>query len=645
MIANFSKRPLGRLVAFASFLAISAVAPACWAQAPSATYYVATTGNDTTNSGTSTASPFATINKALSLSTGGQTIAVASGSYNAVKDNKVRTLGVTLLGYGATPPVITTTGSSNGFALTFAGSQGLTFDNFKMTGVVEVGSTTNSDITAVVQRTKDIVVRNCEITGGQIYLYKGAQNITFDNNWIHGSGYGFFDKGYGLACDGITITNNLIEDMTTDGIQFGYWTNVLIDSNVIRRLYIVSGSLHNDCIQLSGRGQHIAITNNVLCHSGDQNLLIKADSGPIDDVLVQNNLIYDSGEVSVQVSGTNNARFINNTIWNRPYGNDGMYLWGSSTNAIIANNCFSTFRKLEGAVPAYEDYNFSTQTGLYGSHDIRNSNTSFESAAFVNSPSGDFHPTPTSQLLGKGTPLYAPALDLDGNTRSTTAPAIGAYEAGFSPSRTNLALWLKADSGVTANSSGAVSEWQDQSGAGHHATQSSSSLQPGLATAVINGKPAVFFAGSDSMGIGSIASSQYQVVAVAQPATNITTRATILGGATGCFHYRIDSNYNQGVAKATIAVLGVSNTSVPTTSFSRLDTTYGNPDLNFRLGGAPDGGTSSAATFDAPVTTLGARAGADFFKGYIAEILVFTSPQSRAQTARIEDYLASKYGV
>lgn len=45
-----------------------------------------------------------------------------------------------------------------------------------------------------------------------------------------------------------------------------------------------------------------------------------------------------------------------------------------------------------------------------------------------------------------------------------------------------LDLWLKADTGVTANVYGNVSEWADQSGKGNHVTQADPSLQPTLVT-------------------------------------------------------------------------------------------------------------------------------------------------------------------
>ena len=58
-----------------------------------------------------------------------------------------------------------------------------------------------------------------------------------------------------------------------------------------------------------------------------------------------------------------------------------------------------------------------------------------------------------------------------------------------------LALWLKADTGVTLNGE-TVSAWADQSGQQHEATQPDASSQPTLATSG-TGKPALRFDGAN----------------------------------------------------------------------------------------------------------------------------------------------------
>ena len=67
-----------------------------------------------------------------------------------------------------------------------------------------------------------------------------------------------------------------------------------------------------------------------------------------------------------------------------------------------------------------------------------------------------------------------------------------------------LQLWLKADTGVTTNSAGLVSMWQDQSGNNNGAVQTTTALQPALAfPGGLGGKPVVRFDGIQNNVNGS----------------------------------------------------------------------------------------------------------------------------------------------
>ena len=73
----------------------------------------------------------------------------------------------------------------------------------------------------------------------------------------------------------------------------------------------------------------------------------------------------------------------------------------------------------------------------------------------------------------------------------------------------NMACWFDASNGVTANGSGAVSQWNDLSGNAHHGTGGS----PTLAASQLNGKSAVQFRGSYLNCAGTFfAKEQYVVV-------------------------------------------------------------------------------------------------------------------------------------
>src|SRR5205814_4458415 len=60
-----------------------------------------------------------------------------------------------------------------------------------------------------------------------------------------------------------------------------------------------------------------------------------------------------------------------------------------------------------------------------------------------------------------------------------------------------LQLWLIADAGVTAGAGGKVTAWQDQSGNGNNASQTTADQSPLLVNDAINGKPVLRFDGID----------------------------------------------------------------------------------------------------------------------------------------------------
>ncbi len=100
----------------------------------------------------------------------------------------------------------------------------------------------------------------------------------------------------------------------------------------------------------------------------------------------------------------------------------------------------------------------------------------------------------------------------------------------FTPSElSGLQGWYRADAGVTTVS-GAVSQWNDQSGNAHHWSQATSANRPGYATNQINGLPAITFASSLSQWMGTTGiglSGDFHIFAVVKLTTNGTTRVLL----------------------------------------------------------------------------------------------------------------------
>jgi hypothetical protein len=93
------------------------------------------------------------------------------------------------------------------------------------------------------------------------------------------------------------------------------------------------------------------------------------------------------------------------------------------------------------------------------------------------------------------------------------------------------------DANTVTLTSGKVSSWTDQSGQGNHATQSNSSKQPTISSAVINGLDTIAFASVHCLQIASLALSSFSIVSVLR---NVPNAAQLV------YEHSADINSNNG---------------------------------------------------------------------------------------------------
>lgn len=99
--------------------------------------------------------------------------------------------------------------------------------------------------------------------------------------------------------------------------------------------------------------------------------------------------------------------------------------------------------------------------------------------------------TPTISLIQGINIIEVTATDLAGNKASDLLRVYGE-----SPPFNGMVMWLRSDTGVTTvDGSGHMSSWQDQSGHGNHAVQTTSHKQPLLVPNVFKDNPAIVFDG------------------------------------------------------------------------------------------------------------------------------------------------------
>ena len=217
---------------------------------------------------------------------------------------------------------------------------------------------------------------------------------------------------------------------------------------------------------------------------------------------------------------------------------------------------------------------------------------------------------------------------------------------------TNLSFWLRADAGVSMDSSNRVSSWADQSGNGHTATQSTQSLQPLWVNSVVNGYPILRFDGVQSVlditnygvldnpftvfavytkdAAGSLcllSESPNEYGGMSIIGRTDTTLAIVLGG----------------VGDFTVNVPAYNGPSFVVDSFmksSSSDTIWRN---STQLG---SGYTTQQGTQSSGPLWIGENPGGPYWlDGDLAELICYSTALSGSDRQAVENYLLSKYNI
>jgi len=133
----------------------------------------------------------------------------------------------------------------------------------------------------------------------------------------------------------------------------------------------------------------------------------------------------------------------------------------------------------------------------------------------------------TTDSSGNATVYYEAGPEaIQNNTITATAVAsAGSASVSFTAYcgvQSGLNLWFRADAGVT-QSSGNVSQWNDQSPNAFTATQSTGANQPVLVSNAVNGLPALQFSGSQTLvGTGTVSDTSTQGTTIITVASTTT---------------------------------------------------------------------------------------------------------------------------
>lgn len=247
---------------------------------------------------------------------------------------------------------------------------------------------------------------------------------------------------------------------------------------------------------------------------------------------------------------------------------------------------------------------------------------------------------------------------------TTTAPAATYVpppdvSVANAPVPTNgLSLWLRADSGVSADGGGKVSAWAVD-GSPVKATAATPELQPTLAQNAIGGKPAIHFDGGTQMleanlNIDPAASPELTVISVFTSETDAPTPPRKLYGADDGGYDRaagLDDRAegtNYTVFGGGAGVVGIFKLAA-NTPYLTVDS-YDQPKklLNVWVNGAPakqnqqiDHSASLEKFYIGGTGTVYHEP----WLGNVAEMLVYRRILTDDERKKVEDYLAAKYAL
>jgi len=213
----------------------------------------------------------------------------------------------------------------------------------------------------------------------------------------------------------------------------------------------------------------------------------------------------------------------------------------------------------------------------------------------------------------------------------------------------NAALWLDASdpSSITQDSNGLVSQWNDKSGNGHHATQSTTDNQPTTNSRQQSGLNVIDFDGNDLIRNPSfdINTTDLTVFSVRKWDTNVS------GDRVWTIHNL--SNENLGKLNEAGTKIGYRS---PTNSAVSYSANLNLELLSFKANGTNSQkiwvnglyeaeNTGAVTPFTSNAITIGADNAGNSFDGIVAEVIIVESSMSDNDRQKIEGYLAHKWGL
>jgi hypothetical protein len=260
-------------------------------------------------------------------------------------------------------------------------------------------------------------------------------------------------------------------------------------------------------------------------------------------------------------------------------------------------------------------------------------------------------PTITRTFTNSPLPSSTPTITNTPLPTATLTATPSNWPAAFS----GLALWLDAKQITGVANGAALATWNDLSGAGHNATQTTLANRPTYQSTAMNGQPGIRFDGSnDYLAIaGSVVTGAQArtVFVVGQPTVGGNKGFVDLGNgsATGRA-FMLSAEYGVRAASGNALFNQAATVGVPALYVVQLNGTT-TTSLSAWVNGTALG---IASAVSATIDTTGSGAVGAYaanpaastnFAGDIAEVVVYNRVLSTSERQSLEQFLAGKYGV
>ena len=299
-------------------------------------------------------------------------------------------------------------------------------------------------VSRIASRVPHLTLSGFTVAPGGVHLEQPAEYSVLDGLEVDGSaGIGDGERSVQIEASHTAVINsNLHDRIGANHVFLGGGgqpiTDVLVQGNRIGAASVGTRGAHVDCLQLGGLNSDIRILNNVFYDCAASELMIKADYGPIDNVVIANNIMRQCDRTNPGCNGYYALYVVSS---DSDIANSAHF---PITNITVAHNTIDGSIDLENRDPSFR-FIGNTVAGMSYGQNLCYPNMQYNAIGttgcttslppsnrvgpldFVDPQHLDYRLKPSSTAIGVGGPLL-PTTDLTGQPRTNPTTA-GAHQS------------------------------------------------------------------------------------------------------------------------------------------------------------------------------------------------------------------------